>query len=318
MNCFAPLVATVGAIMLITLVAFRLAGGFGQMNHIYHEEAVYFAMLAGGGLASRTSRGRTFMVVIFSIASALTIKLTGFAFAGIGLAALLCVELTAASNRTASSVVRRRLVLIQGALLGALLVIGAAAIYSALLPSGSPEVRMHTYTERWELFQKSPLIGQMFVGSPIMEAGWLIIPSHSDLLDILAFGGVVGGLLFVLPCLVAIRHGFRRLRAYAAGAARIQLASVVFLCAFFFELTFNPVLQQPKLVLFFWLALGVLLADRRIGVPNAGAVGREGGRRGSGADSFGRPSWRATAGEGSPHGSGESVQIIGTTKSAGQ
>lgn len=261
----ALVVATV--VMVVILVLWRLGVRMVDLKHIYHEQCVYFAAVVGAALADPWAMRRSMLVVFFSLAAAATIKLTGFAFALIGIGALFLVELRSRRRVQQSTAAARRLWVGTVACASFASMATAAIVYQALLPSGSPGVRLVTYGERWELFQTSPLWGQLFVGSPIMRVGLSVLPSHSDTFDVMAFGGVLGLILFLLPCVIALKHAVVSLPDYVARAARMELAATVFVASFLFELTFNPVLNQAKLALPFWFSVACLVVDWRIKAP---------------------------------------------------
>lgn len=96
-------------------------------------------------------------------------------------------------------------------LIGITFVAGLIGTYSFLraknrdyIPTGSTEFRMYTYERAWQKFRDSPVWGDAFTG-PASERFELydtgvadnILPTHSDLLDMLAHGGLIGFALFV-------------------------------------------------------------------------------------------------------------------------
>lgn len=252
------LCAAMTAMLLLWRADFRVVSA----NQIFHEEAVWLTAAVGAALAERNARRRIALAGFFSLGALLTVKLTGFAFAAMALGALVFVEAARGSGQGKRANLFRRLWLWLTSMYAITFAVGVAFFMRAELPQGSTAVRIPAYTGRWHEFLDSPIVGKMFAGSPILEFGMLKIPSHSDLLDILAFGGITGAALFVVPVGTALWHGVASLPRYSQTASRLECASVVFAVAFLFELSFNPVIGQPKLVLFFWTAIGILLADR--------------------------------------------------------
>jgi O-antigen ligase len=82
------------------------------------------------------------------------------------------------------------------------------------------------------------------------------VQSHSDVLDLLAFGGLVGLLLFAIPILRIVMAAPRGILASAQerNAAGAYLWAVLLVLVM--AITFNPIWHQPHLMLFFWLAVG--------------------------------------------------------------
>lgn len=147
--------------------------------------------------------------------------------------------------------------------------LGVLALRGVLLPSGNPEYRLHTYQRAFDKFLDSPLIGNAFSGAAserfdlfdVAVSYTNVLPTHSDVLDILANGG----LLFSLFFLVGLWRLFRLLfttidnatlektKAYLPalhGCLSIFLAGLI-------TLVFNPVLTQPNSALMLWASLGI-------------------------------------------------------------
>jgi hypothetical protein len=87
---------------------------------------------------------------------------------------------------------------------------GAFAWYklSHLLPHGNTEYRLEMYRIAWSKFLHSPLWGTGFAGEAVsyfglynVGMGTQFLPTHSDILDILANGGLIGAVLWLLTVL---------------------------------------------------------------------------------------------------------------------
>ncbi len=251
---------TTGVILLVHKLGIPMA----PSKHIYHEQALYFPAAGVVFALSSSVWRRRIAAGLFAAVAALTVKITGFVFAGISGFFLLAAERLRGMQENLHSVLLRRLLLLQGAL-GITVTAGIVALaVRAILPTGSPDVRLATYTERWAMFRDSPIWGQLFVGSPIMDVGWLIIPSHSDLIDILAFGGVLGVLLLVLSTASATLHALRNIGMFHLQGRLLSLIASSLWFAAAFTATFNPIIHQPKLAVGLWFSLAVLLADREM------------------------------------------------------
>jgi O-antigen ligase len=151
---------------------------------------------------------------------------------------------------------------------------GAAAIAYAMRggtdqPTGNLDFRLHTYQAAWDRFLDSPLWGNFYAREAtekfrLFDIGIAhnVLPTHSDLLDLLANGGLLGFGLCALGVLAiaavawrgALRPGLieRPEARYAHALALLSLAAIV-TCAF------NPILLQPPMAALAWSNLGMLL-----------------------------------------------------------
>ena len=84
----------------------------------------------------------------------------------------------------------------------------------------------------------------------------LIIPSHSDLLDLLAFGGTVGMLALALPVLSFV-FGIFRLR-HMTSERLVALFGYGLVVMLVIVMAFNPVWLQPKMGGFLWMGLALM------------------------------------------------------------
>ena len=148
------------------------------------------------------------------------------------------------------------------------------------LPTGNVDYRSHTYALAWERFLESPLWGNHFAVESVEKfSGYEIavgnlLATHSDVLDLLANGGVLVVLLWLYALARIARIAASRLLArewfdqpwapQAHALAVMSLAGIV-------TYTFNPILLQPALAYLVWTNLGMLLglALRNTAVPSA-------------------------------------------------
>jgi hypothetical protein len=143
------------------------------------------------------------------------------------------------------------------------------ALRGVLFPDGNPDYRLHTYQRAFEKFLESPLVGNVFSG-PASERFDLyqvaisytnILPTHSDVLDILANGGVVLSLLFLAGLWRIFRLLFSTIDNATLEKTKAYLPALhgcfaVFLTGII-TLVFNPVLTQPNSALMLWASLGI-------------------------------------------------------------
>jgi O-antigen ligase len=139
------------------------------------------------------------------------------------------------------------------------------------LPSGSVEYRASTYLMAWQKFLASPAWGSLYSETPIIEFTLYYIglannklPTHSDILDMLAHGGVLGFSLFLLALAFPIRAGFKALRQVPTMHDAVARATIHGLMgvvvAGIICMAFNPLLLNHIMASLFWLIQGLLYA----------------------------------------------------------
>lgn len=159
---------------------------------------------------------------------------------------------------------------------------------STYLPSGNVEYRTHMYGLAWDMFAASPLIGKLFSGSSSIlftlyhvETATQVLPVHSDLMDILAQGGLLGAGLWLLGYVRALLPAARGLlavrRLSQPAAPYAHLLAVSALCAIV-VIAFNPVLTSvPTVAFMLWTLLGFLIG---LTMVESRTESRLGGKRG--------------------------------------
>ena len=245
---------------------------FAGVRQVYHEEI--FLVVPMAALAFGSQRGfllRWGGAAFFLSMGWFSHKLTSYAVAALTagyLAAFIWLPRLAP---------RRSLGALAAAYWGALGLAGAlagAVLYAmrnggAGQPSGNLEFRLHTYLAAWERFLDSPLWGDWFAREAVdkftlfdVGVSHNMLPTHSDLLDMLANGGLLAFGLFIGGIAAIALHAWRRLlnpaalgrpeAAYAHALALMSISAVV-VCAI------NPILLQPQMAALVWSNLGVLL-----------------------------------------------------------
>jgi hypothetical protein len=137
------------------------------------------------------------------------------------------------------------------------------------LPTGNVSYRGYTYELAWSRFQDSPLWGTLFAVEAVGKFTLYsvgdtdnMLATHSDLLDILANGGLIGGGL--------LAYGLWRV-AHAAAQSLLKArfldrpwapqahALAVMSAAGVITYAFNPILLQPSMAYLLWTNLGLLV-----------------------------------------------------------
>lgn len=266
--------ALLRAVFGVLLAAGVVMGAFLVANYgvrqVYHEQIFLVIPLAVLCLAPPRRGvlnwlGGAFFVSMAWFSQKFTSYAVGALTAGYLLVALWLPRLAARPALQRATQVYWALLLAAGC--GALLV-ALALGHSASLPSGNLEYRLHTYAQAWHSFVDSPVWGSMFAARAVRKftlysigiAGNML-PTHSDVLDVLANGGLIGVALWTLGLAMIARAAARgplsrrRLAQpeapYAHALAMISLAAIV-------TYAFNPILLQPALAFLVWTCLGLL------------------------------------------------------------
>lgn len=247
-----------------------LATNYG-VRQVYHEleylvppVAVFFAFWAGA------SRLRWAGLVFFVVSAFLFKKNTGYLTALLIFAYVVWFRAIPVW-RTQDGF--RKMVKLYGVVIALLVVaaLGAYLLYNreAYLPTGNPAFRLLTYERAWGRFMDSPWWGTFFVAAGTEEFTGFdtgvarnILPTHSDILDILANGGLLAiGLWFwALTRVARLAYGTslqpsrqaHELAPYAHMLACMSLAAIL-------TYAFNPIFLQPAKSILLWTPLGFLV-----------------------------------------------------------
>lgn len=252
------------------LVFAGLAANYG-VRQVYHELEYLFPPLAVlFAFSQKGGRIRWGAVGLFLLMGALFKKNTGYLSTVIASAYLLAFYFWPQWRKRGALV---RITRAHWTLIG-ILAFSALAAYLLInrdqyLPSGSPEYRLVTYARAWDRFLESPVWGSGFTAAASekftsFDTGVSdnILPTHSDVLDILAQGGVLGILLWIGAVGSVAKLAWRRmpevaaewpsLLPYANALACMSIAGIV-------TYAFNPILLQPAKALLLWSNAGFLV-----------------------------------------------------------
>ena len=149
-------------------------------------------------------------------------------------------------------------------------VMGYLAVRGAIdMPSGNVDYRMHTYLNGWERFTESPWWGTLFAVEAVEKftpftvgVARNMLPTHSDVIDLLANGGVLAIALWLygLARIVHVaRANLLRPRFLGHPWAPYGHALAVMSLAGVAAYAFNPILLQPSMAYLLWTNLGLLV-----------------------------------------------------------
>ena len=150
------------------------------------------------------------------------------------------------------------------------------------LPSGNVSYRGYTYELAWSRFLDSPLWGTLFAVEAVGKFTLYsvgdtnnMLATHSDLLDILANGGLIGVALLAYGLARVARRAYRNLleprfldRPWAPQAHALAVMSAAGVVTY----TFNPILLQPSMAYLLWTNLGLLAGLALRSAPGRTAV----------------------------------------------
>lgn len=270
----------------ILLVAAFVMGAYLIANYgvrqVYHEQiflvipmaALFFSRAGPGGLARWAG-------CLFFIAMAwLSAKYTSYL---IGAATVAYLALFVAIPRfAAGSGLRRTMLVYWTCVLGGAVALGfiALGMRGAFdLPTGNVEYRSHTYLAAWSRFLDSPLWGTLFAVEAVEKftlysigVSRNMLATHSDVLDLLANGGLLGVVLWLYALWRLARAAYANLlrpefldREWAPVAHTLAVMALAGIITY----AFNPILLQPALAYLLWTSLG-LLAGLAVRMQEAG------------------------------------------------
>lgn len=259
------------------LVAAGLQVGFFQKVEIFHnKEHLVLPALATLLYFSPWTLGRPLAVAAVVAVAVATNKNTAYILAAFVCAYLLSTSFYRRWRLLPDPVVRVTWLLAFVVAAGA----AAAAVAAGYryfydhMPSGNPEYRLHTYGLAWAKFLASPVWGNGFTDAAVVffdrydvAATTQYLPTHSDPLDILGNGGLLGMALWLMAIVPTLWRGFTgpaplKLRAewvdnWVHNSFLLMSATALVVCMF------NPVYNVPNLATANWMVFGCLLASSR-------------------------------------------------------
>lgn len=131
------------------------------------------------------------------------------------------------------------------------------------LPTGNVDVRLKQYEAAYYQFIASPIWGNAYTkgSGELFREGFrlLNIPTHSDVVDILKHGGLIGFSLFALGYwkifslfnkVISLTRKDHRINAYFTGMRFFQVTALV-------TFSFNPLMLKGPFLITIWATLGL-------------------------------------------------------------
>lgn len=246
-------------IMLVNLVLFRLDITYYGLVQIYHVESIL--IISSAFLVDILSGGKIFKKILSAclIGSGFLIyKATNTVLSIVAL--LWSIRLF--SNKIINSIARQnpylRIVIYFIFTLVFLLFIFSLgywvqSVISERIIDRENVIREFSLSLRWNSFLSHPFIGDLFTGTPQIDFGYLHIPSHLDLLDLLASGGLITVILFYYPMIYVIKKSI-----IPSLKNRFVFWQLFLFIALLIVMSVNPILETPRIGLIFFLSLGLL------------------------------------------------------------
>jgi hypothetical protein len=151
------------------------------------------------------------------------------------------------------------------------------------LPTGNPDYRLYTYERAWNKFLDSPIWGTGFTGAgsekfdlfTVAVSTTQVLPTHSDPLDIMAQGGLIGFLLWVVIFIVLSRQWISLVLhpEWQQNTALPYLHTLY--CMMYSGIVvcmFNPILNDPAAAWTFWAVIGMLIVLLKVPLSAAKKV----------------------------------------------
>lgn len=149
--------------------------------------------------------------------------------------------------------------------------IWALLYYGGEISTGNTNFRLFLYANAFERFLESPIIGNLFTVEPVHKmrsffgasytGEYTKLPTHSDLLDVLANGGIVFFIIF-LKIYVDIFREYMSMLENNTDYIKYKFCSLLFLIVFTSCIIFsiNPVFNMPVNGFTVWFMTGMLVA----------------------------------------------------------
>ncbi len=262
--------------LYFSIAIFILAGAMWQAiqlrqwSHFHEEEFLTVPWAVYLYFSAQTKAKKVLAGFALLVLTGLVIKNTSFLVAALAVMYVFGIEFKRAAPRL---IAIKKILVIYSAILGITIAVSLLALIKmmspAWVPDGNPKYRLYTYEIAFEKFASSPFWGNLFTGPAAEKFGLFqvyastqILPSHSDLLDLLANGGVLAITLFLMAAVVVVRRLYSLIRTTEnlppQDAGIFHWLAFSCLCAPVVY-AFNPIMSQPGKAYVMWSQLGMLV-----------------------------------------------------------
>lgn len=240
-----------------------------QGGQAFHTEIFLFVPLAVYFFLSLKRRWLAWGILLSAIALGIVSnKNTAYLVLLVTLVHLLLIGM---AHRPQRDISLRRALVVYGLLV--VLLLGVAAVsflllhHDEYLPSGNVEARSITYEAAINRFLDSPIYGTGFMDTTLVQLTGLkvlggdTLITHSDMLDVLSHGGLLGAMLFLFGVYRVFFRAVAVLRSPVDDDVKslVHGLGVIVVCGFI-TASFNSPLITLTTGVFFWFAFGLLAA----------------------------------------------------------
>lgn len=261
-----------------SLVATGLQFGFFRRLEAFHaREHLVLPILGVFFYCLPWRYGKLMAMLLLPAVAVAASKNTAFLLALVSLGYLLGLSLWERIAHQRDAVVRFTTVF--GVIVMSAVVLGGVAglryKFKDELPTGNPEYRMVTYRMAWGRFVSSPVWGVGFSQAAVKEfdqftvaTGTQNLPTHSDPLDMLANGGLLGFGFWFAGVMPVLWRAFRRVSLRAKELVwqdrLVHHGFLMMSACGMLVCIFNPIFNLPSLAMATWMQFGCLLASYRL------------------------------------------------------
>lgn len=257
-----------GCAFALAGAAVRIAHGYGliraDLPQILHEEQFLIAAgITHLALGTKSSTRRFLLLAMLLLVAHASGKAMSWLLA---LASFAIVVALPWIGRLGQEPGQRWVRLALWSSIGLVVALSTVLIYAEWAASRPQDWRTLIFAQRLEEFFTSPIIGRVYWGSPLIVGlpgdDGMQVPGHSDLLDVLAFGGLLSFAL-IAAAFVHTLAGKEAREAYLPSSQGSRTAYIYHALGFFLvTASVNPILATPRIASVVWFLLGLGLARR--------------------------------------------------------
>ncbi|MBU2916045.1 O-antigen ligase family protein [Reichenbachiella agariperforans] len=140
--------------------------------------------------------------------------------------------------------------------------------FSGQISTGNLDFRLFLYADAILKFLESPLYGSFFTDSPthnmadyfgrFLQEKYLYLPTHSDILDLFAHGGLLAGGLFIAMIVKLFRNFFALIVSESIEHRAFHMLLMLTVMNILIIISINPIFNMPINGVLCWFFIGLL------------------------------------------------------------